>query len=188
MRVLEGIQNTHQMVFYLEVCTYSIISTLQTSEEEEEEELQRHEAGCSFQLPVFEDVVSEISASYVICQYFVRSNTFSTASSGQEIPINRIFPDWLHNAIQRCLTFSTRVLRMSVSAASKIRRSSFRMFCSGSHMANIFCVVIGSANVISDQLTHRLNSRRSVSTTSTLSLLPRPAQEKCGESLDSRCW
>jgi len=82
MRVLEGIQNTHQMVFYLEVCTYSIISTLQTSEEEEEEELQRHEAGCSFQLPVFEDVVSEISASYVICQYFVRSNTFSTASSG----------------------------------------------------------------------------------------------------------
>ena len=75
-------KNTHRMVFNVAMCTYSIINSIVLSSEEVEEEWQRYDAGCSLQLPVWVDEACELSASCFICQYFKRSTTFNTASSG----------------------------------------------------------------------------------------------------------
>jgi len=71
-------KNTHQTVFNVAICTYSIISVLRTSEEE----WQRYGAACPLKPPVWEDEACELSASYVICQYLERATVLNTASNG----------------------------------------------------------------------------------------------------------
>jgi len=91
-----------------------------------------------------------------------------------------------------------RVLGMSASGPSKVRRRSLRMFLSGRHMASILCavVVLSIVDLIGATKWNNgstgptvLTALGSVSTTGTLSPLPlRAAQENGGWSLGSRCW
>ena len=60
----------------------------------------------------------------------------------------------LHNVRKRCLADSTPVLGMVVPAASKIRRRSLRMSCSGWSMDSILCGVGRSFMAASNSCSH----------------------------------